>query len=400
VEALSAPPLASPVVAVLGLVVASCGPAGFPATAPAPELPDAEAIVYLIGDAGLATTETPNILQLKREVAERSKRSDVVVAFLGDNVYERGLHEPTHPDYAQDAARLEAQIDIVRGTSARAVFLPGNHDWGYGGARGRAQIRRQADYIRAAAAKGADLALLPPAGCPGPETVPVARSVLLVLIETDLWLQDEAPGESCRSASTDEALRSLTAALRENRDGENRYVVVLGHHPLKTYGPHGGYFGLKDQFFPGTNIWGPLYVPIPFLYPIVRNSGVSVQDISSSRNTQMREQLAGVFREFPGQPLVYAAGHDHNLQVFRGGDLGVGYILVSGAGSKLTDVGKDDAIFAVGRQHRELGYMRLEFLKDGRVLLSVVTDGTAGCRTPSGCPGRPTVRYWRWLAGN
>jgi hypothetical protein len=113
----------------------------------------------------------------------------------------------------------------------------------------------------------------------------------------------------------------------------------------------------------------------------------------------MREQFAAVFQELPSQPLVWAAGHDHNLQVFEGGEYNVGYILVSGAGSSLKNVGWDDALFAVGEQQRELGYMSLEFFSDGRVLLSVITDGTQSCRDPADCDGEPTVRYWRWLAG-
>ncbi len=110
----------------------------------------------------------------------------------------------------------------------------------------------------------------------------------------------------------------------------------------------------------------------------------------------MREGFAQVFLQFPTQPLVHAAGHDHNLQVFDGIEYGVQYILVSGAGSKLKEVGRDDALFAAGAQNRERGYMRLEFFDDGRVLLTVITDGTASCEEP--CPGRARVRYWVWLA--
>ncbi len=112
----------------------------------------------------------------------------------------------------------------------------------------------------------------------------------------------------------------------------------------------------------------------------------------------MIEEFAAVFSEFPDQPLVHAAGHDHNLQVFHGGGHGVGYILVSGAGSKLSNVGWDDALFAAGKQNRERGYMRLEFFSDGRVLLTVITDGTASCAGRNDCPVEPRARYWRWLA--
>lgn len=381
--------------------LAACGPRPFPDTSPVPERPEAEAVVYLIGDAGLATPTTPIIVQLRRDVAEHARDAEVVVAFLGDNVYARGLHEPSHPDRAKDAACLDAQIDVLRGVDAKGIFVPGNHDWGYSGARGLAQIRRQAEYIADAAGGGVDVTFLPTAGCPGPAVLPIGTTALLVFMESDLWLRDHDWSESsgCENTSLEESLSSLRGILRQNADGESRHVVVLAHHPLKTYGSHGGYFGLKDQFFPLTNLWAPLYIPIPFVYPIWRNSGTNSQDLSHGRYRGMVEQFAVVYSEFPGQPLVQAGGHDHNLQVFEGGEYGVGYILVSGAGSKQYNVGWDDALFAAGRQNREQGYMRLEFFKDGSALLGVFTDGTVSCEERGDCPGEPQVRYWRWLAG-
>ncbi len=323
----------------------------------------------------------------------------MIVAFLGDNVYPKGLHEPSHPEYESDVESLETQLDVIRGTSARAIFLLGNHDWGYSDERGLKQAIRQELYLRAAATAGVNATLAPQATCPGPKLIPAGALTLLVALDTDLWLRDDAPGSHCPNRSTEQALNSLRQALRENAKQDRRHVVVLAHHPIETEGPHGGHFTFKDHIFPATHLWEPLYIPVPFLYPLARRAGISREDISNPRNAQMREELAEVFREFPSQPLVYAAGHDHNLQVFVGDEHGIGFILVSGAGSKLTPVGDDDVLFAAGKQHEELGYMRLDFLSDGRVLLSVITDGTNACDHQPGCKAKPTLRYWRWLAG-
>ncbi len=386
--------------ATCAVVTTSCGPAKFADPPPFPSrTADIEAVVYLIGDAGYAEPGDPVLRHIRDELLGLPSGSEAVVVYLGDNIYWDGLHEPSHPDHDKDVGYLEAQIDVVRGTTARGIFVPGNHDWGYKGERGFSQIRRQEEYLAAVAGDGTDVTMLPAAGCPGPDAVPVARSVLLVPIETDLWLRGHPPADDCSPRTLDEALDSLGAVLGRNEAGEGRHVVVVAHHPLKTYGPHGGYFGLKDQFFPGTNLWDPLFIPFPFIYPIVRNSGVSSQDLSHPRYARMQEQFAGVLAAFPGQPLVWAAGHDHTLQVFRGDEYGVEYILVSGAGSLLDDVGKDDALFAAGKQQRELGYMKLEFLRDGSVLLSVITDGTASCGEKADCPGEPMLRYGRRIAG-
>ncbi len=386
--------------ALLALAISACGPRQFPEVPPSPQVnPHAEAVVYLIGDAGYTKPQDPLLGQLKRDIRKRAEQAHVVVAFLGDNIYDRGLHPPSHPDHAEDVGRLEVQIDVLRGTDATGIFVPGNHDWGYGDERGLDQLRRQADHLAATALDGVHVGMMPEAGCPGPHALPVGRSVLLVMIDTDFWLRDDDPADGCEHRSTDAALAGLRRILSENTGGDGRHVVVLGHHPLKTYGPHGGYFGLKDQFFPGTNLWAPLYIPLPFLYPIARNSGISAQDLSSGRNAEMREQIGEALGEIPNYNIVYAAGHDHNLQVFEGREYGVDYILVSGAGSKLTNVGQDEALFAAGKQNRESGYMRLDFFEGGRVLLSVVTDGTVACGGSPSCTPEASIRYWRWLAG-
>ncbi len=61
-------------------------------------------------------------------------------------------------------------------------------------------------------------------------------------------------------------------------------------------------------------------------------------------------------------------------------------------------VERGDALFVSGKGKGELGYMRLEFFKDGSVLLSVITDGAADCSDIGTDCFRPKVRYWRWLS--
>ncbi len=303
---------------ICAVVAAGCGPAGFADPPPVPSrTAEIEAVVYLIGDAGYAEPGDPVLRHIRDEILELPSGSEAVVVYLGDNIYWNGLHEPSHPNHDKEVGHLEAQIDLVRGTAARGIFVPGNHDWGYKGERGLLQIRRQGEYLAAVASENTKVTMLPAAGCPGPDAVPLAESVLLVPIDTDLWLGGHVPADDCRPATLDEALDSLGAVLSRNEAGDRRHVVAVAHHPLKTYGPHGGYFGLKDQFFPGTNLWDYLYIPLPFLYPIVRNSGVHKGDLSHPRYGRMQDQFAEVLTAFADQPLVWAAGHDHTLQVFH-----------------------------------------------------------------------------------
>lgn len=381
-------------------LTASCG-IGKPFD-PFPEepanLPPVDATVFLVGDAGLATVNDPVIQQLSALVAEAALETETVVVYLGDNVYNSGLHAPTDPEYEVETSYLEAQASVVDGTDARVIFVPGNHDWGYSDERGIEQITRQAGYIDSLAAAGARVDFQPPPGCPGPTSVTVGTRVLLLLLESDLWLRADQPLESCTNRSTGAAIEALDRALWENAQGENRHALVLAHHPLVTYGSHGGYTTLEEELFPGTKLWEPLIIPLPFVYPMVKSMGTNPQDLSSAEYARLQTDLTTVFRVFSEHPLVYGAGHDHNLQVIEGEEYGAKWLLISGSASKLTAVGDNVPLFAAGAQQGENGFMRLVFFTDGSVLLTVFTDGTTDCAEEAGaCDGQATVRYWRWL---
>jgi hypothetical protein len=81
----------------------------------------------------------------------------------------------------------------------------------------------------------------------------------------------------------------------------------------------------------------------------------------------MRDSLSSAFATHP--PLIYAAGHDHRLQVMRG--RASSYALVSGAGS----LGKGECAARLRQSlyvgQATSGFMRLDFVARDSVLLRV-----------------------------
>ena len=88
----------------------------------------------------------------------------------------------------------------------------------------------------------------------------------------------------------------------------------------------------------------------------------------------MRHGLAAEIRS--ARPIVYAAGHDHSMQVFEGAEGSeAAFFLVSGRGAadKHSLVGHDESTLYA---EEVPGFMILDFLSQDRVMLRVIETET------------------------
>lgn len=361
------------------LANAGCG-RGFPP----PELPpftpiaepspaDVEAVLFLVGDAGQAETgRSPLLARLRTDVERWSsalgRDSAVTVAFLGDNVYPKGVRDRSDRRFATDSLRLWSQIDVVSGPAAlrhgtRAWFIPGNHDWGgMVGEKGVTRLRNEEEALRRARAPGgADVVMVPEAGRPGPAIRDVGTGYRIVILDTDWFL---------RPLDEDEETAFFGRLEQVLETSGDREIIVLAHHPWQTSGPHGVTEGGRALGY----------------YWLLEKSGTLVQDLDSPVYAdflrRFRQRVAAAGR----RPLVFAGGHDHSLQVFGGLDpTDPAHVLVSGAGSKLTRVSAADGLrYAASRP----GYMTLIFRVSGELDLFV----TAGDPELQPCGGEGDAR--------
>jgi Calcineurin-like phosphoesterase len=359
---------------VVALVLASW--IGRPVAADAQETAPGEITqsLFLIGDAGTpAPGGDPVLLALRRDLSRRPEQATVV--FLGDNIYPAGLPPEGHPGRAQAEKRLHEQVDAVRDTGARVVFVPGNHDWDNAGADGWEAVKRQ--QARVVQRGGSKVAYMPEGGCPGPEVVDIGDRLRIVALDTQWWLHEHArpvhPSSVCPADSEEEVLASLREALRTELPRE---VVIVTHHPPLSGGPHGGKFSLRQHLFPLTERRRWLWLPLPgigSLYPAARMAGITSQDISSEKYGRMRDRIASVLAE--RRPLAWAAGHEHILQVIEHDRFG--RVLVSGAGA-YAHGSHAEGVEGSRYQSARSGYLRLDFLADGRERLGVVEVGSDG----------------------
>jgi hypothetical protein len=319
------------------------------------------ATLFLVGDAGEINEHSTAVLAHLREniasVVDGGPARPIVVAYLGDNLYEVGARAENEGDLAI----LEAQADALGNhPEVRGVFIPGNHDWSRGGADdiGRQAVRLQQDWVgRLGATTNIDL--LPADACPGPAGLDVGASVRLVFVDTE-WLLRQ-PEDDCGSA--DAFYQRLATDLQANR---SKQIVVLSHHPLASGGVHAGHVAPFERG--------------PFVYYLLIKSGVSAQDLASGGYSEMITRLERAFESSGVRPLFHAAGHDHSLQVIRRTGAGrPAYQLVSGAGSRSTHSRRIEGTRYATDGY---GYMRVDFLASGAHV-------TVYARDPEGGPLRP-----------
>lgn len=350
---------------------------------PIPEVPPAppvegeevQSVFLFFGDPGKARyLYFPIIPKLAQEVESWSARlerdSAVVAVALGDIIYPDGMHDPGDEGYPIDSARVESQIDIVRGErarerGARMYFVAGNHDWGLMEDRaGTRRLKNLGHFVaRARARDGVHVELVPEAGTGMPYVVDLG-SIRLLLLDTAWWIFDAEPH---RKEEMVERLAEAVATAGE------RDVVVAAHHPYATAGPHGG----------EATLWKDLGIR-----RLLARSGAMLQSLDSRVYRDLNGALEEIFARVD-RPLVFVGGHEHSQQVIRHDSAAAPrYSLVSGSASKVTPVGWTPGMLY---RHSAPGYMRMVVRENGAVDLYV----EAAPERYLVCPMEPADPEWR-----
>jgi hypothetical protein len=357
--------------------------------------------VFLVGDAGELHNGKHEVVDKLRELVNWDDPINSLI-FLGDNIYPFGMPMKSNGrEYMEAKKIIDYQIGLTKGKKARTFFIPGNHDWENGKTGGWQRAMNQVDYINSQEQN--NIKAYPLNGCPGPVVEELNDKVVVVFVDSQwfLYLHDKpGPGSNCDAKTVEEFGIELQEIAASHK---NQLLIVATHHPLYSFGIHGGHeYGWKEWFFPLTVLNRYAYVPIPFVYPLVRKVFGNVQDVNHPLYRTMVSTIENALINSKHPNYITASGHEHNLQLILKDSI---HYIVSGSGSNLTkvkvgerklDTGdihinpnpeleKEEAV-ATGKtllfSELSYGFAMVEVHKSGRSEVSFYTDKSTSLNRP------------------
>jgi calcineurin-like phosphoesterase family protein len=319
--------------------------------------------LYMIGDLKYPQPDNENLTLFKNHIAKQGEQSAVVV--LGDILYPLGLRDSSNRHFTEDETKLKYILGIFDKFNGETFFIPGNHDWARGREDGWETVINEEKYIENYF--GDKNIYLPDNGCPGPSEIELSNDITLIVFDSQWWFQKNNLSGSnidCEFTEKDELFIELEDAIRRNGD---KKIILATHHPLYSVGKHGGYFPASYLIFPLLEVHKWMYIPLPgFIHTGYRKYFGNIQDMAHPEYKIFKEKLLKILSDYPN--VIYAAGHEHNLQYFEKDSL---HHIISGGGGEGTYIArkKKKTDFA----YQSPGFSKLSFYSNGDVWMEFIS---------------------------
>lgn len=264
---------------------------------------------YLIGDAGLSPIGGMNpVLKAFKEKLQKADANSTAI-FLGDNIYPAGFADKKkHPkEHFESKNYIDAQLHSLDGFKGNPIFIPGNHDWYSDGLKG---LEREQKYIQEKL--DSKKVFFPENGCPI-KKIDINEEIVVIAVDTEWYLinWDKHPtiNDDCEIKDREKFFEELEGLIKKNAD---KTTIIALHHPMFSYGTHGGQFSLKEQFYIGHDS----KIPLPILGTLVnllrKTTGASIEDLNNKKYRELRKRLVTLAQY--SEKVIFTSGHEHTLQ--------------------------------------------------------------------------------------
>jgi len=274
--------------------------------------------LFLIGDAGEDDTTENTLLYLGKKLKENPNSA---VVFLGDNCYRKAMYGllPVNVKGYDGSkitkARIQSQLNVLKGYKGYVYFIPGNHDWwNYTNLkRGKKALLMEEKYIESilkdyTSLKNDANTFIPDNGHPGPVFREFNDNKTRIIF-IDTYRMILAEGDPKRDTLLlNSFYRNLKSQLAEAKVKKQK-IIVVAHHPIHARGKHS--------------------TPLAAWQTLVRRFADS--NTNYPPYDRMATHLDSLLKEANRPDLFYVAGHEHSLEYFFTDSL---HYIISGAGSK------------------------------------------------------------------
>jgi hypothetical protein len=286
--------------------------------------------MYLVGDAGNSMTPdtVPVLKYLRDNLANETENSSIF--FLGDNIYPKGMPPRGNSERVAAEYSISTQLDALRQFKGYPIVIPGNHDWKLD-KEFVGEQRKFVQHFLDSTRKTSDVNyFLPSNGNIGPVAVELNNNIVAIIIDSHQLIKRwkiKSNGKTNGERFKVE-LDSMLATYK------SKNVILAMHHPVYSYGPHGGHLSLLQHIVPGTEYNPFIILPLPGIGWFFRRVVGIPQDVHSRKSNRLRKVLFSVMEN--NKKLTFVTGHEHTLQYIERDNQN---FVISGSGSKTSPVG-------------------------------------------------------------
>lgn len=322
--------------------------------------------MYLVGDAGNSTEPhvVPVLKYLKDTLSKESEHSSIL--FLGDNIYPGGMPPKGNTNRVAAEYSICTQLDAIATFKGIPMVIPGNHDWKFD----KDSLREQREYVQNYLGSARNTTnvnyFIPLKGDIGPFAVELNDNTVVIIVDSDQLIK------KWKNESNGSTVGELFNVRLDNvlNSYKSKNIVFAMHHPIYSYGPHGGHLSFWQHIFPGTEFRPWLIIPLPLIGWIGRRIIGIPQDVHNNKYDRLRyAMLAAV--ENKGR-FTFVSGHEHTLQYIEKNSQN---FIISGSGSKTSPVGRGKgSLFSSSL----IGFSTLSFFEGGETWVTyyqVTKDG-------------------------
>ena len=309
-------------------------------------------VIYLIGNTGNNKKQNDFIVLKSLASNLKSEKDSSTVLLLGNlfpkKLFTQGMNLPESKLDSLDIIRILKDIDKF---TDRVFVNPGQYEWSLSNQSGYHCAVAYEYFIEKFLFKGNTFQ--PNNGCPGPEEIEVGDNTVLLFIDTQWWLNQELGNEEwknqdCGVESPGDLLLLLKDAINRN---EGKHIIVVGHHPIMSYGKHNGYI-------PGyIHLTPPIFGSLHVIYK--KLVGYS-DDFANPSYKSLIQGLKAIFKG--NQDIIYVSAHESSLQYISEDNI---FQIISGTGSETRYVKKTNETFTESTP----GYMKLVLYENNEVWL-------------------------------